>query len=281
MSKNPNQRINLSLPCSWSELTPRQLRFVFGLISSGMTSEEIKMHCFLKFAGLKVIGRKQNIPSQPAAEEYLVSHKKIYFHISALQIAEFLPVLDFLTKIPEEPVLLPSFCRRRHIDPYLQGVPFEQYIVLDNLFQGYLSTNDESLLSQMLDIVYPKKKNLSSFFPFIFSFLFFNSSLARAKARGTTAVFYWFTALKDYFAREFSEFFRPISQNGESGNLLGGSSTEQSVRQAVDAQIRALTKGDVTKEKEILALDTWRALTELNAQAREYRELEAQMNKHK
>ena len=34
----------------------------------------------------------------------------------------------------------------------------------------------------------------------------------------------------------------------------------------MNAQIRALTKGDVTKEKEILALDTWRALTELNAQ---------------
>ena len=34
----------------------------------------------------------------------------------------------------------------------------------------------------------------------------------------------------------------------------------------MNAQIRALTKGDVTKESEVLALDTWRALTELNAQ---------------
>jgi hypothetical protein len=42
---------------------------------------------------------------------------------------------------------------------------------------------------------------------------------------------------------------------------------------AVNAQIRALTKGDVTKEKEVLALDTWRALTELDALAREYQEI--------
>ena len=44
-------------------------------------------------------------------------------------------------------------------------------------------------------------------------------------------------------------------------------------QEAMDAQIRALTKGDVTKEAEVLQLDTWRALTELNAQAKEYEEL--------
>ena len=41
----------------------------------------------------------------------------------------------------------------------------------------------------------------------------------------------------------------------------------------MNAQIRALTKGDVTKEQQVLALDTLRALTELDAQAREYEEL--------
>lgn len=49
----------------------------------------------------------------------------------------------------------------------------------------------------------------------------------------------------------------------------------------MNAQIRALTKGDVTKELEILALDTWRALTELNAQAKEYQQLNAQLNAKK
>ena len=45
--------------------------------------------------------------------------------------------------------------------------------------------------------------------------------------------------------------------------------------------IRALTKGDITKEKEILSLDTWRALTELNAQAKEYKQINAQINAKK
>lgn len=51
------------------------------------------------------------------------------------------------------------------------------------------------------------------------------------------------------------------------------------LQEAMDAQIRALTKGDITKEAEILALDTWRALTELNAQAREYKQLQSQLKK--
>ena len=46
----------------------------------------------------------------------------------------------------------------------------------------------------------------------------------------------------------------------------------------MNAQIRALTKGDITKEAEVLALDTHRALTELNAQAREYKELNAKIS---
>ncbi len=41
----------------------------------------------------------------------------------------------------------------------------------------------------------------------------------------------------------------------------------------MDAQIRALTKGDITKEEHILSLPAHRALTELDALAREYDEL--------
>ena len=37
--------------------------------------------------------------------------------------------------------------------------------------------------------------------------------------------------------------------------------------------IRALTGGDITKEAAIMKMDTWRALTELDAKAREAEEL--------
>ena len=44
-------------------------------------------------------------------------------------------------------------------------------------------------------------------------------------------------------------------------------------------QIRALTKGDISKEAEVLRMDVHRALVELDAQAREYEELKKEMNK--
>ena len=42
---------------------------------------------------------------------------------------------------------------------------------------------------------------------------------------------------------------------------------------ANDAQIRALTGGDVTKEAQVLQMQCWRCFAELNAKARESEEL--------
>jgi uncharacterized protein YbjQ (UPF0145 family) len=44
----------------------------------------------------------------------------------------------------------------------------------------------------------------------------------------------------------------------------------------MNAQIRALTGGDITKEDQILQKDTWRALTELDAKAKDAEELRKQ-----
>ena len=80
-------------------------------------------------------------------------------------------------------------------------------------------------------------------------------------------------------ARRFADFFQPLAQYN---NLLGSTPNIASqLQETVDAEIRALTKGDITKEKEILSLDTWRALTELNAQAKEYKQINAQINAKK
>lgn len=43
--------------------------------------------------------------------------------------------------------------------------------------------------------------------------------------------------------------------------------------------IRALTGGDITKEERILKMDTWRALTELDAKARESERLKSLLSK--
>ena len=50
-------------------------------------------------------------------------------------------------------------------------------------------------------------------------------------------------------------------------------------RQNMTAMIRALTKGDVTKQEQTLGIDLYTALTELNELAREAAEIEAKYNK--
>lgn len=133
-------------------------------------------------------------------------------------------------------------------------MPFETFIICDNLYQGYLQTQDDALLDQLGTTLYGKSMTFKSY--------------------ERINIFYWFASLKDSLSRKYSDFFQPISA-ATGGNLLGSSAP--SVEDAMNAQIRALTKGDVTKEAEVLALDTHRALTELNAQAREYKELNAKL----
>jgi len=47
----------------------------------------------------------------------------------------------------------------------------------------------------------------------------------------------------------------------------------------MNAEIRALTGGDITKEQEIYQTNCWRALEELNAKAREAKEYEQSIKK--
>ncbi len=242
------QTIDFSIPRSWSELSDKQLRYVFFLIAEGYDSDAIKTFCLLRWSKAKVIGR------QPDGS-YLFRKDKALFEVTPLMLAEVLPHLDWLAKLPTYPVRLSKIKRRNAIAADFSEVPFETYIVVDNLYQGYLATQSEDLLDELAAVLYGKRLKL--------------------KPYERVSIFYWIASLKDFFARRYPDFLQPVAGN-DNGNLLGNS--QPSVEEAMNAQIRALTKGDVTKEKEILALDTWRALTELNAQAKEYKELNSKIN---
>lgn len=91
------------------------------------------------------------------------------------------------------------------------------------------------------------------------------------------SVFYWFASLKQYFARLFPHFYAPVGAT--DGNQLGGSLFAQ-LRETTNAQLRALTGGDITKESLIRQMDTHRALTELDAKAREAEEYRRSTKSH-
>lgn len=255
--------IDLAVPQGWHELSDKQLRYAFELIAKGFTSDEIKTLCLFRWSGLSVRHR-HNAEFSAGAERqagYICRLRKQTFRLTALQIAEVLPALDWLDTIPPKPVCISRIGRYRPFAADFSEVAFEKFIICDNLYQGYLATQRDDLLDQLASILY--NHNLSPH----------NLSPAHR-----VSVFYWFASVKDLFARQYSNFFQPSAQ---PENLLGGSRlpTGAQIQQSVNAMIRALTKGDITKEREILSLDTHRALTELDAQAKEYRELNEKMPK--
>ncbi len=241
--------INFTIPSSWSELSDKQLKFVYKIIASEHSTTELKVLSLMQWSGLKVLGRQYN-------GAYLLKKGTLLFEVTPLTIAQLLPYLDFLGSMPTTPV---RPCKLKHcagIAADFSEVPFEQFIIVDNLYQGYLQTKDDLLLDEIASVVYPKIKT-------------------PLKADERISIFYWVASLKDYFSRRYPDFFQPAGE--VETNLLRAPS--MNVEAAMNAQIRALTKGDVTKESEVLALDTHRALTELDAQAREYKELSSQLNK--
>ena len=263
--------INFIVPQGWHELSDKQLRYVYQLLANEFATDEVKTLCLLQWSGTKVIGRQES-------GSYLLKKGKFLFEVTPLTLAELLPHLDWLGSIPTVPVRISKLNRQHALPADFSEVPFETFIICDNLYQGYLQTQNDELSCQRGQsgacsgyAECSRQCDAVELLDQLGATLYGKSMTFKPYER--INIFYWFAALKDTFSRKFPDFFQPI-EAATDGNLLGSSAA--SVEDAMNAQIRALTKGDVTKEGEVLALDTHRALTELNAQAREYKELNAQ-----
>jgi hypothetical protein len=213
-----------------------------------MSAAEIKTLCLMKWNGLKVL-------SQLPDKRFLIKRGKEVVPLSTRQIQQATSVLDFLDSFAPMPVRIARIGKYRALPADFEKVPFEQYLYVDNLFQGYLNTQSDELLLQMAQVLY-------------------GSDRVKPSKAHLVGVFYWMASLKQYFAGLFPNFYKPASNNS-SGNLLGNgqSNTYNQLRETTNAMIRALTGGDITKEERILKMDTWRALTELDAKAREVEEI--------
>ena len=241
----PMITLNLTLPTCWQELTASQMRYVFFLLTQNYSADELKTYCLIRFGGLQVLERTDT--------GYRVMYENNPHTITAVQIAEQLPHLAWLDELPLVPLRLAQIGKHYAVAADLSGVPFADYLSCDNLYTGYLQTQQNDLLREMAAILYKAS----------------DITLTDEEA---ISVFYWFASLKAYYQRRFRYLFAPAT---DSGNLLSDpSSMATKLQAAMDNQIRALTKGDVTKEEQVLATDTVRALTELDAMAREYQELQ-------
>ena len=243
------ETFNISLPTSWAELTDKQLHLVYELFARDLSAAEVKTLCLMKWNRLAVLTSLPN-------KRFLVKRKgEPEVPLSIRQIQQATTTLDFLDSLAPVPVRISKIGQHKAVAADFEKVPFEKFLYVDNLFLGYLNTQDEQLLQQIAEVLYGSDK-------------------LKADKAQLVGIFYWMASLKQYFSIQFSNFYQPAStQNG--GNLLGYGSTDlyTKLRDNTNVQIRALTGGDITKEATILKMDTWRALTELDAKAKEAEEL--------
>ena len=195
--------IDLKLPTKWEDLSDKQLRYVFALLAQGFTATEVKAYCLHRWAGLKVLHRYGNV--------WACKHDGLNFVLAAEQVERATHALDWLDSVPTLPVRLAKIGSHRAIDAQFQGVPFETFIVCDNLYQGYLATKQDELLDELASHLYSSKFRVES--------LGFRDLLGRLLPPYTLhltqteriSVFYWFASLKTFFARVFKHFFQPAA----------------------------------------------------------------------
>ena len=251
--RNMEAFFNLSLPTGWQSLSDRQLLYFFTQLSRDLPMEEILTLCLFKWGDITVLCRLHN-------GNYLVRqhHKpKQEAQLTLRQIHSATASLDFLRHFPTSPVRITKIGHAHAIDKDFTEVPFSTYISCDNYYQGFLHTKNDALLKDLATLLYPGVKRAHLTKPYLYG------------------CFYWFASLKWYFSGMFPHFLQPMPS--EPTNLLGSSpNIGEILRTAMNAQIRALTGGDITKEQAVLAMDTWRALTELDAKAKEAEDLRRQ-----
>ncbi len=243
--------INIKLPRGWDELSEKRLWSIFELLASGMAMGEVRSLCFLSWSGMQVLGH--------SPKGHFIKLGKDKLLISTEKLAAAMEELSWMDEMPARPFALPPVGRLKPLDVSFHEVPFGNFLACDNYYQGYLQTQREELLDNMAEVIYGRRINL--------------------KGAARLMLCYYFSVLKSYFARQWPHFLRDAS-GAERGNMLAAAPTQAAVRETMNSQLRALTKGDVTKESEVLALDTWRAMTELDALAKDFEEFNSKYGKN-
>ena len=241
------------IPTGWFSLSqnPDWMKIIFDMLSDPfIDSSHVPVLFAVRINRFKVLSYDRITGSA------VIQGKNVY-QISAEELAPVDCSLRWLLDIPDFPVrLLPIYGRDvREAD--LSDVSFQEYLTLENLYQGFLQKKDDSLLRRMGNILYPRRR------PFV----------RKLDRKYIFSCFFWMASFKIWASKRWPNFLKPAADKVSLANPASF------LREAVDAQIRALTKGDISKEKQILELSCHRALTELDALARESEEYRKKMKK--
>lgn len=237
--------LHLTCPRSWKEMTEEQLRYALHVIGCGLySSVEGRTLMLLRFTGIEV---KEKTPYGWACSVSVAlpkgKQRKHQFFMQSWQVQDMIKQLAFVDGYETFDVRLESIGGFKAVDPLLHRVMFQDYLNMEKYYQGYLATKEQRYALGLAGLLYP------------------GGVTAIDDAELTNCIM-WFSYVKKRFSKFFRHFFKPAPEGGKPVDWI----------EQMNAQIRALTDGDITKETTVLEKDCWRALTELDAKAREAEE---------
>lgn len=243
------------LPASWQALTQPQLRYVLTLLAAGMTPQEAAACAALRFAQVCVVSFDK------ATHTATLRYGRNLFRASADSLATAAETLAFMTEPPDAPVRLERWGRRKALPADFAGVAFGIYLRCQALFAAVLDNGSAEAADELAKLLYPASTHCLG------KGLSLKDQKNAAILRYNTLL--WMTGLAAHLARLFPDLFRPARTEAEQ---------RPDMRAVTTAMVRALNGGDVTKNQAVLHADTYEALDELNAKAREAEELRRKQN---
>lgn len=237
--------LHLTCPRSWREMTQEQLRYALHVIGCGLySSVEGRTLMLLRFCGLEVnkktlAGWACTVPVVSAKGK----QRKHHFFLQSWQVQDMIRQLEYVDSYEAFDVRLESIGGFKAVDPLLHRVMFQDYLNMEKYYQGYLATKEQRYALGLAGLLYP------------------GGVTAIDDAELTNCIM-WYSYVKKQFSKHFRHFFKPAPEGGKAVDWM----------EQMNAQIRALTDGDITKEDAVFKKDCWRALTELDAKAREAEE---------
>lgn len=250
--------LQLHCPKAWNELTQDQLRYALSMIGSDLyDSASLRTYLLLQFTGITIHRRLRG--GTYACSVVLDNRKRHYFDLQDWQVQDMIGQLKFVERPEEMDIRLEDIHGLRPVDKLLHGLPFIDYLNLEAAYQGWVATKRPDRIEKMAMILY---RDENGDLP---------DEISLDVAERTNVLF-WYFHVKAVLASSFRHFFKP---------LRGESTGKYDHMAAFNAQLRALTDGDITKEEQVKMTNCWRALTELDAKAREAEDFKKKYNGNK
>ena len=245
-----------TVPKGWEGLPQEQLHYIVRLLwLYGETpdwQQRAQTAALMHFCGIEVVNRTD--------KGWLCRIRKTgeAFLLDPDLLPSMCEQVEWICRTEEMTDRIEQVGRFKATDFTLRSLPFGEYLEAENHYQAFLIERTPEKLVPLARILYGVPEKVDA------------PELCEEYLLGT---FFWYTAAKQVLGKWFPNFLKKTDVGGQEG-------TQRSQHESTLAQIRLLTKGDVTKQEYILQkTDTWTALAELDALAREAEEIKRKYGK--